>query len=240
LNQEASGRDLDALRRLATYSALLAIVLSVPSTIAFVAAFGWDVEAMLLGHPEAILGGGGASATLLRWGAILDMFYSYLLLVPLALFLHRRLRPRKPWLADLGTAGAFAYIVVGASGAAILGTTGPTLVEAYGGGTPADQAAIGMAFGALRDTVYFALWQTLDPITAGTWVLSVGWLLLVERPLVGRLLIVLGIGAFAFSVMTVLGIHSLAVLVALFVAIVLVWGGWVLAPRGRAGEARIE
>jgi hypothetical protein len=39
--------DLDSLRRLAIYSTGLAIVLTVPSSLAFFAAFGGDVEAAI-------------------------------------------------------------------------------------------------------------------------------------------------------------------------------------------------
>ena len=230
--------DLDALRRLATYSVLLALVVGVVSNVAFLAAFGWDFEAALFGDPSAILGGGASAAALLRWGAIGDMFYSYLLLVPLALFLHRRLRPIKPWLADLGTVGAFAYIFVGGSGAAILATVGSSLVEAYASAGPADRVAIATSFDVLRNIVYFALWQTLDAITAGMWLLSVGWLLLAERRVVGRLLVVLGAGFMAFSVLTMLGIHSLpAILVGLAVVLV-VWGAWVATSRPPGREPR--
>jgi hypothetical protein len=232
-------RDLDSLRRLATLSALLAIVIAVPSTLAFVAAFGWDVEAAIFGRPDAILGGGEGSASLLRRGAFGDMLYSYLLLAPVALFLHRRLRPIKPWLADLGTAGAFAYIFVGGSAAAILATVGSSLVDAHATAGPAERVAIATSFDVLRNIVYFALWQTLDAITAGTWVLSVGWLLLAERPLVGRLLVVLGAGFLALSVMTVLGIHSLAVLLAIVATVLAVWAGWAVIDRGRDRDRAI-
>jgi hypothetical protein len=228
--------DLDSLRRLAIYSTALAIILSVPSSLAFFAAFGGDVEAAIFGEPAAILDRGASAAALLRWAAILDMFYSYLLIVPLALFLHRRLRSIKPWLADIGTIGALAYIFVGAAGAAILATVGSSLIEAYGTAAPADQAAIATAFDVLRNIVYFGLWQTLDPITAGIWVCSVGWLLLAQRPFVGRFLVVLGVGLMGLSATTMLEIHSLSTLLAGVALILLVWLGWVVA--GRVGRRK--
>lgn len=225
--------DLDALRRLARYSVALAIVLAVPSSIALFGAFGWDIEAAIFGDPAVILSRGLEAAPLLRWAAILDMLFSYLLLAPLALFLHRRLRPIKPWLADLGTAGAFAYIFVGAAAAAVLAMVGSSLVEAHATAAPADRAAIAISFDVLRNIVFFAVWQMLDAITAGTWILSVGWLLLGERRVVGRLLVVLGIGMFGLSATTMLGIHSLTVLLASLAVILLVWAGWVALDRGR-------
>jgi hypothetical protein len=225
--------DLDALRRFARYSVVLAVVISVPATLAFVAAFGWDVEASIFGDPAAILDRGTDAAVLLRWGAIGDLFYSYLLLAPLALFLHRRLRPNGPWLADIGTLGAFAYIFVGGAAAATLAIVGSSLVEAHATALPADRAAIATSFDVVRNLVFFAIWQLLDAITAGTWILSVGWLLLGERRVVGRLLVVLGTGFLAMSVLTMLGIHSLAVLVAALVVVLVAWAGWVVLDRSR-------
>jgi hypothetical protein len=161
------------------------------------------------------------------------MFDFYLLLVPLALFLHRRLRDRRPWLADLGLAGALAYIFIGGAAAAILATAGSSLIEAYAAAALADRLAIAASFGLLRDALYFGVWQTLDPITAGTWILSVGWLLLVDRPVLGRLLVVVGISLWALALMTMLDIHSLAVVGAILVVVLVLWLGWVAIDRAR-------
>jgi hypothetical protein len=223
----------DGLRRLAWYSLLLALAVALLSAPAYFAAFGWDVEAAIFGHPSAVLSGGAGTASLLRWGAVGDMFYSYLLLAPLALFVHRHLRPRRPWLADLGTAAAFAYIVAGAAGAAILAGVGPPLVEAYAAAPPAERVAIAGSFEVLRGIVYFGLWQTLDPITAGTWVLSVGALLLTERRLVGRFLVIAGVGLMALSGMTMLGVHSLPVLLGTGAAVLGLWLAWIVIDRVR-------
>lgn len=223
--------DTEALRRLAVAGVLLAIVIGVPSTLAFYAAFGFDLEATIFGEPSAILGRGAEAAALLRWGAVGDMFYSYLLLVPLALFLHRRLRPIRPWLADLGTIAGLAYIFVGATGAAVLAIAGSSLVEAYSTAAPVDQPAIATSFELVRNIVFFALWQMLDALTLGTWVLSVGALLLDQRRVVSRLLVVLGAATMSASLMSMTGIHSVAVSgVGLVVALV-VWAGWVAIDR---------
>lgn len=231
--------DLDTLRRVALYSSLLALAIAFAANTVYFSAFGWDIEAGFYGDPAAILGRGAGAASLLRWGVIGDVFYGYLLWVPLALFLHRRLRPTKPWLADLGTIGALAYIFVGAAGAAMLATAGSSLVEAYATALPQDRAAIATSFDVLRNVVFFGLWQTLDPITAGTWVASVGWLLLDVRRVLGRLLIMVAIGLFGLSLMTMLGIHSLAALAVDALVVVLAWAGWVIVDRGRP-SARSE
>lgn len=223
----------DSLRRLAVGGVLLAIVISVPSSLAFFAAFGWDIEASIFGEPSAILGRGAEAAALLRWGAIGDMFYSYLLLIPLALFLHGRLRPIRPWLADLGMLASLAYIFVGATGAAVLAIAGSSLVEAYSTAPAIDQPAIATSFELVRNIVFFALWQMLDTLTLGTWILSVGVLLLDQRRVVSRLLVVLGAATMSASLMSMTGVHSLAFLgIGLLVAL-MVWLGWLVIDRRR-------
>lgn len=229
--------DLDSLRRLAIGGVGLAIGIGVLSTLAFFAAFGWDLEAAVFGDPDAILGRGAEAAALLRWGAIGDMFYSYLLLLPLALFLHRRLRPNRPWLADLGTLAGLAYIFLGAAGAAILAIVGSSLVEAYSAAAPVDRAAIAVSYGVLRDIVFFALWQMLDAINLGIWILSIGVLLLAERPMVARLLVVLGAGTMLASLTTMSGVHSGLLLLAGLAVALLVWLGWIIIDRRRAPSA---
>ena len=226
--------ELDGLRRAAIVGVALAIVVSFPANAALFAAFGWDIEAAIFGDSAAILGRDPSAASLLRWGAIGDMFYSYLLLVPLALFLHRRLRRNSPWVADLGLVAALAYIFVGGAGAAILAIAGSSLVDAYAVAAPPDQPGIATSFELVRNVVYFALWQMLDPITAGTWILTTGVLLFRERPVVARFLIVLGAAFGAMSLMTMFGARSLGLLALGVVGVFVIWGTWVVIGRAHA------
>jgi hypothetical protein len=222
--------DRPTLRGLVIGAALLAIVISVPSSLALVAPYGYDLD-RLLTDPGSIVVGGRSSATLFHWGALGDLLYSYVLWAPLALYLHGRLRPRKPWLADLGLVGAFAYIVVGGAGAAILAAAGPPLIEAYETAAASDRLVIATAFDTLARAVMHGLWQTLDPISLGTWLLSVGWLIRVERPKLGRLLVVLGVGGFLASVRTMFGFYGLGFLVVGFAVLLVVWVGWLVLDR---------
>jgi len=229
--------DLDALRRAAIVGVALAVVVGIVATPTYLAAFGWDLEAAIFVHPEAVLGRGQDTAVLWRWGFLGDMLFSYLLLVPLALFSHRRVRERRQWLADIGLAGALAYIFIGGAAAGILAQAGSSLIEAYEAADSAQRSAILTSFHLLRDAFVFGVWQTLDALTAGTWALSVGWLLLADRPLVGRLLVVLGAWAWAFAFATMAGIHSLAVLGGGLAVAVAAWILWTALDRTRAGPA---
>lgn len=224
--------DLTSLRRVTVITVALALVIGVLSIGAGLIAVGGNVEAFVFGHPAVILGAGIEAVPLWRFSMLTDIFYSYLLLAPLALYLHGALRERGPWLADLGLMGALAYIGLGAASAASLAIASSSLIEAYATADAADRSAITTSWVLLRDIFYFGIWQTLDPITAGIWVFSVGWLLRPDRPLLGRLLVVLAGGLWLLSLMTMLAIHSLVVLVAIFGGALVVWVGW-LAVRQR-------
>lgn len=225
--------DLATLRRAAIVGVALAAVVGVVTTPMYFAAFGWDVEAGIFVHPEPVLEQGREASALWRWGFLGDMLYSYLLLLPLALYLHRRLRGSRPWLADLGLAGALAYVLIGGAAAGILAQAGASLIEAYHDAAPTDRPAILTSFHLLRDAFVFGVWQTIDALTAGGWALAVGWLLIADRPVVGRLVVVLGALGWTFALMTMSGIHSLAVLGGGLAAAVIVWIVWVLLERPR-------
>ena len=224
--------DLQTLRRLAIIGVVLSVIFGIAVVVLSIAAVG-NLEAMVFGDVETVLRAGPQAAPLWRAAMLADMLNSYLFLLPLALYGHRLLRDRKPWLADLGLAGALAYIFIGAASAAALAMAGSSLIASYAEAGPAEQAAITTSFAMLRDIFYFGIWQLLDGITAGTWVFTSGLLLLPDRPRLGRLLVVLGIGFWLAAAMTMLDVHSTAVLVAIFTGVVVVWLLWVLLSRGR-------
>ncbi|HEX7172990.1 MAG TPA: hypothetical protein VF365_10330 [Candidatus Limnocylindria bacterium] len=226
--------DLDALRRAALVGVALAVVVGIAATPMYMAAFGWDLESATFVRPEAALEQGPGAAALWRWGFGGDMLFSYLLLTPLALFLHRHLRERRPWLADMGLIGALSYVLIGGASAAILAHAGGSLIEAYHAAAPGDQTAILSSFHLLRDAFVFGVWQTLDGLTAGAWLLSTGLLFLVERPLLGRLLVMLGLWAWTFvAVATIAGIHSLVLLGGGLAVALAIWIVWFAIGRRR-------
>ena len=80
---------------------------------------------------------------------------------------------------------------------------------------------------------WFGIWQTLDAITLGTWIMTTGGLLLVDRPLLSRVLVTVGGGAWLGGLMTMLDIHSVAVLAAIFAGAIVVALGWFALNRSR-------
>lgn len=223
--------DERVLRSLALGGVILAVVISVPASVAFLVPYGMDMD-RLLAEPGSIVGSGPDGATLFRLGAVGDLLYSYVLLAPLALYLHRLLRPRGAALADLGLVAAVAYVAIGATGAAILAAAGAPLIEAYTAAATSERAIIATAFDAVARAVMHGMWQTTHPFTLGTWIVTTGWLMRHERRRLGRLLVVVGVGAYLASLRTVSGLYGLDVMLVAGAGLLLAWLAWIALDRG--------
>jgi hypothetical protein len=125
------------------------------------------------GTPDthAMVATGVSGAGLVRWASFLDLF-GYLLLAPLALYLHRRFR-QDP-LIDLYTVAALAYILFGALGAIILATAAPQLIRDYATANAAQRESIATTLSTLNQVVSVGLWQILEGIPAGVWLIGIG------------------------------------------------------------------
>jgi hypothetical protein len=145
--------------RIASLSVIIGFVFMAGSGVLFFAAAGFSEQRN--SDPAALVAMGGTGADFIRWACLVDMF-GYLLLAPLALYLHRRFHD-DPYI-DLYTAAGFAYILVGAIGAVIFATAGPTLMRDYISATEVQRASIVTTFSFLYQIVVMGFWQTLEGI----------------------------------------------------------------------------
>lgn len=125
------------------------------------------------------------------WFNILDLFGYYLLLLPVALHMHQRLRYRSPWM-PLITLGGVGYAVIGASGAAVLAAVWPELMRDHLAAAPEEQATIVLVFKVATLAVTKGLWNILEMAFAATWWIGLGLLLRPSMPGIARLSIALG------------------------------------------------
>jgi hypothetical protein len=176
--------------REATVGALVVTVaLGVVSDLLFVAAL--QVRPDWLADPALLVAGGSASAELLKWAALTDLFSYYLPTTVVALALWAALRSRRPILALGGLLGALGYVIAGSIGAASLAMVGPTLIREYAQ-PGAAQAAVATAFGLLTEFVFRAVWQLVDGIFVAAWLIAIGILIRAEQPAFARLSGILG------------------------------------------------
>lgn len=193
--------------------------------ILFLAAFQFRLEWFT--DPSAMVAAGSASAELLRWAAIADLFGYYLAIGVVAYVVWTALRPIGRALADLSAIGAFGYVLAGGAAATALAFVGPRLMHEYA--VAEDPAAVAVAFGVLTETVFSAIWQFLDAWLLAAWWLGIGALLLNVQPGFARLSLTIGALAAVASVFTLLDIAVLRyAALALFFALWMAWSAWLL------------
>jgi hypothetical protein len=209
------------LRGAAIGALMLTVVLGAISDLLFVAAFQFRPE--WLSDPARLVAGGAPSAELLKWAALADMFSYYLPSAVVALTVWMALRRRGAAVADAATLAAFGYVLAGSVGAAMLATVGPLLMSEYAQ-PGAQQAALAALFGALTDVVFRAIWQLVDGVLIGVWMVGIGLLMRTDQPAFARTSIVLGALFWASTALNVAG-EGLARDATLGVVFVL-WAAW--------------
>lgn len=155
--------------RLATTAAVAGIVLMGSSGFLIFAASGF--EAKVFSDPRGLVTRGSAAAELIRWASSLDLI-GYLLLGPLAVYFRERFKGDR--FIGLYSFAGLIYILIGATGAVILGTAAPPLMRAYQAALGSQRDAITGDFVILYLIVARGLWQTLEGIPAAIWLLGIG------------------------------------------------------------------
>jgi len=124
----------------------------------------------ILSDPMRVLTTGPRGADLWRLGSFLDMF-GYLSEIPIALYLAHRFRGETG--IDFFTLAGILYIVLGALAAIIFALAAAPLIREYAI-NPSAKDAIATTFVALYRITTPGIWQTLNGILAGTWLLGIG------------------------------------------------------------------
>ena len=226
--------DAATFQRITSVTALLAGLFAATSLGLLAAAAGFDPRAGLdpIGSYRFLLQGSGP---LVRWGMLCDLLGYYLLLTPLALYLHRWLAPKSRQLFALYTLSGLAYILVGAAGAATLAAVLPPLIEQAPQTSGVERMVLDTVMESVARGVVVGLWNTLEVIPASIWWLGVGWHLRPERPALGFITIILGgasllnvVGVWlGLSLLSVVGLNALLMLVPVWA----LWLGIVILRR---------
>lgn len=155
--------------RFAVLSAVAGLVLMGLSGYLFFAAAG--VSAQVDSDARALLAAGGNGAGVVQWASVIDLF-GYLLVAPLVAYTAQHFRddPRD----TLFTACGFAYVFAGALGACVFLAAGPQLMREYASATGAQRDSITTTFVTLYQLVVVGLWQILEAIPGGVWLVGIG------------------------------------------------------------------
>jgi hypothetical protein len=170
---------------------ILAGVLSLASLVVGLSGADYDFEAFSEADTFIALGADAASPVL--WGMWLSLFGSYLLVVPLALHLHRELRDDAPAVSDLASVGALLYILLGAAGAGVLAATAPHLMEQWSLADAAGRSDLLAQFDLARRIAEDGLQGVVQNVAGATWFIGMGVLLRAHRRGLGTTAIVIGV-----------------------------------------------
>ena len=143
----------------------------------------------------ALISIGSRGANLLRWAMIFDVFGSYLLLAPLALYLWNWLKPKSPNYVTLYTLCGLAYILIGAMGAIVLSAVLPPLINEYAQALAQQQDSLQAVFNSFFNAVFLGLWNPLEVFLLGIWLIGLGPLIQWERKALGVVTWLLGLSA---------------------------------------------
>ncbi len=178
-------------------------------------------------NPVLFLSVGTHGANLLRWGLILDMLGYYLLLLPLALFIHYWSKAKNPIWVNFYTTCGLGYILIGATGAVTLAVVQPPLINAYAQGSVEQRTFLETIFGTIWNIVYGGMWNILGELLAGVWFLGIGLLLRSERRIIGIIGMIVGASALIDSLGNIVGMESLALVgLSVFIILAPIWMLW--------------
>jgi len=182
--------DFDRFQRLAGWTAILSTPLAFGSGALSVASVNGNTQAFFDG---SLISTGLRGANLFRWAMLLDVFGYYLLLAPLALFLWNWLRAKGSSFVMLYTICGLAYILIGAMGAVVLAAVEPALIREYTQASGPRREILQVVFNSFYTAVDAGLWNTLEALLAGIWLLGIGPVVRRERPALGVVTVVLGL-----------------------------------------------
>jgi hypothetical protein len=186
--------------------ALAMVALEITASAMFLALYDFDIG-VLAANPAAVPARGPEVATLLRWGAVVDML-GYLALAPIVVYLRGRLtsssseQGRPLWVIDLLTFGGLGWVLIGSIGAALWASAGPPLLAASAASSEAASVAGAIGFMTLATAVNVGLWGTLEWLLLPVWLIGVGWLVRTEGRAFGWLAVLAGVGGLAYGLRT--------------------------------------
>ena len=189
--------DHERFQQLASRTTILAVLCYLISVILLLAVMNYSLS--LEAFSGAMISLGSRGASLLRWGMIFDVFGSYLLWGPLALYVWNWLKPRSSNLVTLYTLCGLAYILIGAMGAIVLSAVLPPLMKSYVQASALQRDHLQTVFDSFLNAVFLGLWNPLEILLLSIWLIGLGPFIQVERPSLGILTRLLGFSALVDS-----------------------------------------
>jgi hypothetical protein len=191
--------DFARFQKLAAWSAIVLTVATVLNVVTLFVSVGNDANA-LFSDPRPLLLIGSSGANWFHWSMAFDLF-GYLSFAPVAVLGYKWFRPRGPSIVLLYSICGVLYSLIGSIGAISLGVVVPTLARGYPSATPSQQEAMHVIIDVFYRMIVRGLWNPLEILLLGIWLLGIGSFLRSERPALGVLTLIIG----GFAMLDALG-----------------------------------
>jgi hypothetical protein len=216
--------DFARFQKLAAWSGIALTVATVLNVVTLFASVGNDANA-LFSDPIPLLLIGSTGANWFHWSMAFDLF-GYLSFVPIAVLGYKWFRAKGPSLVLVYSICGVLYSLIGSIGAISLGVVVPTLAREYPNATPGQQEAMQVIINVFYRMIVRGLWNPLEILLLGIWLLGIGSFLRSERTALGVLTLIIG----GFAMLDALGWIvqvELIFRVGVFgISLLIAWGAW--------------
>ena len=175
----------------------------------FLVAAGFNFHFELFSNPSLVFETVGINTNLLRWSMNADIFGYYLLLLPLLIFLHLRMKNSFSWSPVTNLCG-IAYIMIGSIGAAVLAILWPMHIDTFSNYSIQQQETSRLIFISFTGMVVEGMWNLLNSFFACVWFLGIGIFLRSKHKVIALLTIVVSVICFLDFLGNALALKSLA------------------------------
>jgi len=214
-----------SFQRLTGILSILAGILALVSLAVGLAGVNYDFE--VFSDTSSLIVSGSIAASYIRWSYWLNMLGNYLLLIPLALFLYAWLEPLNRPFAQLYSISGLIYLILGATGSAVLAAAWPYLIEQYDIVSAVQQGFLTMQFQVVNAIAEEGLHGVIQNLAGAIWFIGIGALMRSKRSLLGIFTIVIGLFLALNTIGNMFGVEVLS-LVGLTANILLgpLWSIW--------------
>lgn len=216
--------DDSSSQRIAGVCAIASAPIAFASTAVILSGAEWD--STIFETPTHLLDFGSAAAAAARLGMVLDVIGYYALLVPALLVLHRAMARRRPDLAGIATLAGAAYIIVGATGAAILSAVWPAALNDINS-AGSDASAITTSFDTMTNAVFAGMWNLIGSTAVAVWLIIVGRLAWNTRRPFAAYSVIVGISAAVDAAATAFDLETVSsISLQVYLYSVPIWAAW--------------
>jgi hypothetical protein len=223
--------DDTTFRRIAASTAIISAPLALANV--FLVLYSADFNFELMSDPSGFLAIGADRASLVRWSWLLDVFGRYFLLAPATLYLWYWLKPKSSNQVRMYSVFGLAHILIGAIAATILASVWPPMIRSFSQASETQKEMLALIFQVTSDLTHSGLFNILEVIPGGFWLIGIGVFLARELRILGTATILLGVAALAVGVGTIFEIDAVTmpgVLVYIYLGpLWALWLGFVLA-----------